>query len=269
MDTIDFFNMANILNKLILFWSKENTLSQIILEIPIFCRNVEYQIKQGFLPLIGNYYLNSYKYDINNFLSNENNICFHIKTPYEKNNEIILINGYIIITTNNFIILEPVEEKSKNICIIKHVGAINAVEKIENYEYDEKILENYICFRIIIDKNICSDNIYDKLICTKKGSDDMKDIRSTILVRRDIVNNNFKYIEGNENMDVDDYEYIISIKKKLIENAANEIVYDEINKCYRKIIEILSNDEDDDVQKYVDELHKFIEDYENKYLKQK
>ena len=70
-------------------------------------------------------------------------------------------------------------------------------------------------------------------------------------------------------MDVDDYEYIINIKKKLIENDANEIVYDEINKCYRKIIEILSNDEDDDVQKYVDELHKFIEDYENKYLKQK
>ena len=68
-------------------------------------------------------------------------------------------------------------------------------------------------------------------------------------------------------MDIEDYENIINIKKKLIENEANEIVYDEINKCYRKIIEILSDDEDDDVKIYIDELHNFIEDYENKYLK--
>ena len=70
-------------------------------------------------------------------------------------------------------------------------------------------------------------------------------------------------------MDIEDYENIINIKKKLIENEANEIVYDEINKCYRKIIEILSDEEDEDVKIYVDELQKFIEDYENKYLNQK
>ena len=68
-------------------------------------------------------------------------------------------------------------------------------------------------------------------------------------------------------MDIEDYENIINIKKKLIENEANEIVYDEINKSYRKINEILSDEEDEDVKTYVDELHKFIEDYENKYLK--
>ena len=42
-----------------------------------------------------------------------------------------------------------------------------------------------------------------------------------------------------------------------------------INVCYRKIIEILSNEEDEDVQKYVGDLQKFIEDYEIKYLKKK
>ena len=209
--------MSNILNKLILYWTNSNTLSQIFSQIPIFIKNIDYQINQGFLPLIGIYHINSYKYDINNFFANDNNICFHIKTPYEKNNEIILKEGYLVITTHNFLIMESSEEKRKNICIIKYAGKINAVEKIEKYEYDEKILENYLCFRIIIDKNICSENIYDQLICSKKDSDDIKDIKSIILIRRDIINNNFKYIEGNENMDVDDYEFIINIKKKLIE----------------------------------------------------
>ena len=261
--------MSNILNKLILYWSNSNTISQIFLEIPKFIRNLDYQIKEGFLPLKGIYHINSYKYDINNFLGNDNNVCFHIKTPYEKNKAIELIEGYIMITTHNFLIMEPVEEKSKNICIIKYAGKINAVEKIEVYEYSEKILENYTCFRIIIDKNICNENIYDKLICIDKKSDDLKDIKSKILIRKDIINNNFKYIEGNDNLDIEDYEAIINIKKKLIEKEANEIVYDEINKCYRKIIEILSNDDDEDVKIYVDELQKFIEDYEVKYLKQK
>ena len=261
--------MSNILNKLILYWSNSNTISQIFLIIPKFIRNLDYQIKEGFLPLIGIYHINSYQYDINNFLGNDNNVCFHIKTPYEKNNGIELIEGYIMITTHNFLIMEPVEEKSKNICIIKYAGKINAVEKIEVYEYSEKILENYTCFRIIIDKNICNENIYDKLICIDKKSDDLKDIKSKILIRKDIIINNFKYIEGNDNLDIEDYEAIINIKKKLIEKEANEIVYVEINKCYRKIIEILSNDDDEDVKIYVDELQKFIEDYEVKYLKQK
>ena len=259
--------MSNILNKLILFWSKENALSELFISIPKFCLNLEYQIKQGFLPSLDNYHLNSYKYDINDFLANENNISFHIKTPYEKNNKIFLIEGFLIITTHNYLILEPIEPKYKNICIIKYAGKINAVEKIEEYKYDEKILENYTCFRIIVDKNILKENLYDKLICSEKESNDIKEIKSLILVRRDIINNNFKLIEGNNNMDVDDYENIIKIKKKLIENEKNEIVYDEINKCYRKIIEILSDDEDEDVKIYIDELHKFIEDYENKYLK--
>ena len=90
--------MSNILNKLILYWSNSNTLSQIFLEIPKFIRNLDYQIKEGFLPLIGIYHINSYKYDINNFLGNDNNECFHIKTPYDKNKEILLVEGYLLIT---------------------------------------------------------------------------------------------------------------------------------------------------------------------------
>ena len=261
--------MSDIFNKIILFWSKKEKISEIFKKIPIFCQNLEFQIKQGFLPIIGNYYLNGYLYDINNFLANENNICFHIITPYENNNDIILKEGYLLITSFNYIIMEPIKEKNKNICIIKYVGYNYAVAEIKKYIYDEQILENFICFRIILDKNIESNYLYDKLLCVKKEKNDFNDINKIILERKDIIDTNFKYIEGNENMDIDDYEWIINMKKKLIEKQEDKIIYDEINKCYRKIIEILSNEEDEDVKKYVDELQKFIVDYENKFLKKK
>ena len=165
--------------------------------------------------------------------------------------------------------MEPIKEKNKNICIIKYVGYNYAVAEIKKYIYDEQILENFICFRIILDKNIESNYLYDKLLCVKKEKNDFNDINKIILERKDIIDTNFKYIEGNENMDIDDYEWIINMKKKLIEKKEDKIIYDEINKCYRKIIEILSNEEDEDVKKYVDELQKFIVDYENKFLKKK
>ena len=160
--------------------------------------------------------------------------------------------------------MEPIKEKNKNICIIKYVGYNYAVAEIKKYIYDEQILENFICFRIILDKNNESNYLYDKLLCVKKEKNDFNDINKIILERKDIIDTNFKYIEGNENMDIDDYEWIINMKKKLIEKKEDKIIYDEINKCYRKIIEILSNEEDEDVKKYVDELQKFIVDYEIK-----
>lgn len=257
--------MRNIQNKLILYWSNSNTISELIYELPSFCNNFENQIREGFLPNIGIYYLDSFKYDINDFLSNNNNICYKIKTPYANGNELLLKDQYLLITISSIIILEPVEEKSKNICIINFIGELFALEKLEKYENEKNIFEDYYCFKIIWNNNIKQK--YNNVICVEKDGTIKKDINDLMCVRRDIINNNFKFIEKNENLDIDDYKFIINIKKKLVQKEPNEIIYDEINKCYRKIIEILSNYEDENIQKYIDELHKFIEDYEKKFLK--
>ena len=255
--------MRNIQNKLILYWSKENTISELISQLPVFCNNFEFQVKEGFLPSIGIYYLNTYKYDINDFLSNNNNICFKFKTIDTKNS---LKEQYLLITTCSLIIMRPIEEKSKNICLIYFVGDLFAVEYLQKYENCENIseLKNYHCFKIIWNEN--TKQKYDNIFCLENEKD-KNEINDLILARRDIINNNFRLIEKNENLDVEDYLLIISIKKKLIKNEPNEIIYDEINKCYRKIIEILSNYEDENIKKYLDELHIFIDDYEKKYFK--
>ena len=257
--------MRDIQNKLILYWTKSNKVSELVSELPTFCNNFESQIKESYLPNIGNYYLSSYKYDINDFLSNNNNICFKIKTPYKKDDALMLRSQYLLITASTIIILEPAEAKFKNLSIIKYIGELFAVDKLENYKSEEKIFEEYYCFKIIWNKNIR--HSYDSVICIEKDEKVKRYINELILIRRDIINNNFKFIEKNDKLGVEDYKFIINVKKKLIEKEPNEVIYDEINKCYGKIIEILSNFEDEDFQKYLDELHKFIEDYEKKYQK--
>jgi hypothetical protein len=258
--------MRNIQNKLVLYWSKDNKIYDLISELPIFCYNFEKQVKEGFLPNIGNYYLSSYVYDINDFLSNNNNICYKIKTPYKKDNESILKDLYLLLTASSLLILESIDEKAKNKCVLSYVGELFKVEKLVDLVRDDQNLEEYDCFKIDWKNNIKS--VYNKVICVSKEEKEKKDIYDLILARRDIIINNFKLIE-NENLEVEDYKLIIGIKKKLIEKEPNEIIYDEINKCYSKIVEILSNYEDEDFQKYLNELHKFIEDYENKFLKNK
>ena len=257
--------MRNIQSKLKLFWNKDNQITELISELPNFCNNFEYQVKEGILPNVGFYYLNSYKYDINDFLSNNNNICFKFKAVYANEDDLTLKNKYLLITASAIIILEPVEEKFKNICKINYIGELFAVEKLEKFESNQNIFEEYYCFKIIWNKNISF--VYNNVICIEKDDKIKNEITNIILARKDIINNNFQLIEKNENLEVDEYKLIIDIKKKLIQKEPNEIIYDEINSCYRKIIEILSNIEDENIQNYVDELHNFIEEYENKYLK--
>ena len=259
--------MRNIQNKLLLYWSRTNKVYDLICELPKFCDNFEKQVKEGFLPNLGNYYLSSYAYDINDFLSNNNNICFKIKTPYKKDDELLLKDLYLLLTTSSLLILESIDEKSKNKCVLRYIGQLSNIEKLVDLVRDDQNLEEYDCFKIDWISHINSG--YNKVICVLKEEKEKKDIYDLILARRDIIINNFKLIEKNENLEVEDYKLIIGIKKKLIENEPNEIVYDEINKCYSKIVEILSNYEDENFQKYLNELHKFIEDYENKFLKNK
>jgi len=259
--------MRNIQNKLVLYWSNNNKIYHLISELPKFCYNFEKQVKEGFLPNVGSYYLSSYVYDINDFLSNNNNICFKIKTPYKKDDELMLKDLYLLLTASSLLILEAIDEKAKNKCMLRYVGELCKIEKLVDLVRDDQNLEEYDCFKIDWNSNI--NYGYNKVICVSKEEKEKRDIYDLILARRDIIINNFKLIEKNENMEVDEYKLIIETKKKLIEKEPNEIVYDEINKCYSKIVEILSNYEDEDFQKYLKELHQFIEDYENKFLKNK
>lgn len=64
---IDIFDSRNIQKNLIPNWSTTSKLSDLIKTIPILIENIEFQISNKLLPDVGEYYINSFHYDLNDF----------------------------------------------------------------------------------------------------------------------------------------------------------------------------------------------------------
>lgn len=270
--------MRNIQKNLIPKWKPSNKISDLIEELPNFCNNLEYQIGKGLLPNIGEYSIRGYKYDINDFFRNQNNKCFKIVVPSKEENDekTIFHNRYFVVTSTFFVILEPVDEKYKNICVIDYVGDLFEIEKIERFLKSEEEYKDYSCFKIKWSKNY--NNQLDCTMCGDSRKLVVANLSECLLKRKGIIINNFKFVQKSESASVKIYEEIIKIKEKLVESQTNEAVYIEINALYQKIIEVLSSLNGDDFKKYLDKLHKFIDAYDklkaeeakkNKLLKEK
>ena len=65
--------MRNIQKNLIPKWDSSNKISDLIEELPNLCNSLEYQLEQSLLPDFGEYFINSYEYDINDFFRNQKN----------------------------------------------------------------------------------------------------------------------------------------------------------------------------------------------------
>ena len=254
--------MRNLQKNLIPKWGPANKISELINELPDLCNNFEYQVGKGLLPSLGEYSINSYKYDINDLFRNQNNKCFKIVVPIKNEDEenTTFYNRYFVITSTSFIILESVDTKYKNICKINYVGNLYEIEKVESFLEDNEEYKDLTCFRIKWNKN-CS----NQLNCTMCGDSTklvVKNISDCLLKRKETISQIFKYIQNNESATIKTYEEIIKIKEKLVQNKTNEAIYEEINNLYQKIIEVLSSYNGDDFKKYLDKLRKFMDSYD-------
>ena len=258
--------MRNIQKSLIPKWNSSNKISELIDELPNLCNSFEYQIQQGLLPLVGEYSINSYIYDINDFFRNSNNICYKIVVPNEKQSETYFYKRYFVITSCTFIILEPVDEKYKNICRVNYVGDLYAIQKVEKFINTKDEFKDLSCFKIKWNKKY--NNQLDITMCGDTKTFVVKNICDCIEKRREQIKKHFKLIEKNEDVDIDTYEKIIEIKKKLVEDKINDAIYEEINNLYQKIIEILASLSGDEFKKYVKKLQDFINKYDNLKMKE-
>ena len=254
--------MRNIQKNLIPKWNSSNKITELIDELPNLCNCLEYQIGQSLLPSIGEYSINYYKYDINDFFRNHNNKCYKILVPNknEKENKTIFYDRYFIITSTTFIILESVDEKYKNICRINYVGDLFAIEKIDRFINTEEEYKELSCFQIKWDKNYT--NQLNIPMCGETKTFVIKNLCECLEKRRDTIKNIFKMIQKNENIDVETYEKIINIKLKLVEDKINDSIYEEINSLYQKIIELLASSNGNDFKKYLEKLQSFINKYD-------
>ena len=260
--------MRNIQKDLIPKWNSSNKISELIEELPKFCNSFEYQIGQSLLPNIGNYFINSYKYDINDFLRNQSNKFFKLIIPNknESKNKTEFYERYLVITNIFFIILEPIDEKYKNICRINYVGDLFEIEKIDKFLNTEEEYKDLSCFQIKWNKNY--NNQLTIPMCGNSKTLTTKNICDYLENRKEKMKNTFKIIQKDDNSNIKIYEKIISIKEKLIEDKINDPIYEEINGLYQKIIEILASLNGDDFKKYLEKLQTFISKYDKLKMKE-
>ena len=260
--------MRNLQKDLIPKWSTSNKVSELIQELPNLCNNFEYQVGLGLLPSLGEYSINSYEYDINDFMRNPNNKIFKISVPdkKEEDEETTFYNRYFVITSTTFIILMPVNEKYKNICQVNYVGDLFEIEKAKIYSESGEEYKDLDCYQILWNKYY--KNQLDCVICGNKEKSVVKNIDSCLIKTKETLLNRFKYIQRKENANIKTLEEIIKIKEKLIENKTCDGIFEEINNLYQKIIEVLSSSNGDDFKIYLDKLRKFINSYDKLKLEE-
>jgi hypothetical protein len=260
--------MRNLQINLIPKWSSSNKISELIEELPNLCNNFEYQISNGLLPSLGDYFINSYEYDINDLMRNPNNKIFKITVPdkKEEDEETSFYNRYFVITSSTFIILMPVNEKYKNICQVNYVGDLVEIEKTKIYSESGEEYKDLDCYQILWNKYY--KNQLDCVICGNKEKSVIKNIDSCLIKRKETLLSKFKYIQNKENVNIKTLEEIIKIKEKLIENRTNEAIFEEINNLYQKIIEVLSSSNGDEFKIYLKKLHNFIDSYDKLKLEE-
>ena len=265
----DIFDVRNVQKNLIPNWDDNIKISDLIRKIPILIENIDFQINNKLLPDIGEYYINSFHYDINDFFLNQNNKFFRAKiftiNNYEtdNSNDIKLKDIHLIITKNNLIFLKSCYDNKQNICKIRYIINIFEIKQLVSYMNSDEKLMGFSCFQIILDEKTKNKKIKDLIICVDETNLILNQINNLINERKEKIFKKFKYIEKNEKNKLSDIEAIINIKKNIIKNKKDDNIFNQIHELYNKLIEISSNNEGEDFSKYVKDFQNFIGSYEN------
>ena len=262
---LDIFDFRNVQKNLIPNWTIYTRISDLIKNLPILIENIDIQVTNKLLPDIGEYYINSLHYDLNDFFMNENNKFFRTKilrNNYNYNDEDTQ-DMHLIITKSNLIFLKSCYEDKKNICKIKYVINIIEIIRLQNYSSSNEKLKGLSCFQIILEEKTNNKRISDLIICVDEHNLFINQINHLIVERKEKLLKKFKYFEKRGNNGINDIEKIIEIKKKLIKNKKDKNIFNQIHELYNKLIEISSNKKGEDFSKYVKDFQNFLGIYDN------
>ena len=264
---MDIFDVRNIQKNLILNWTSYCKLSDLIKNMPILIENLDSQVTNKLQPDIGEYYINSLHYDLNDFLLNINNKFFRVKINIISNNNEDVFDMYLIITKSNLIFLKPCYEEKKNICKIRYIINLIEIIGLKNYPNSNEELKGLVSFQIILDEKSSNKKINDLIIFVEEKNLIINQINSLIKERKEKILKKFKYFEKSEMNTISDIEKIIEIKKNLIKKKKDENIFNQINELYNKLIEISSNKEGGDFSKYIKDFQEFLGSYDDKIKK--
>ena len=228
----------------------------IITKIPEFIKKIVFYEESKIFMYFGKYYLNEI-YNINDFISNKN-LLFYKVMEYKKDiKDYIQLNiKYIIVSDFHVLFFDLFEDKPKNICKLIFIGEIYKINSFERLEENNNVINNNE------NKNNYSDKIYIDWILDDNKKTTVQFIFSVINDNNnnnkenipdfiDIVNKKQSFIGIKYKLVIKDYnEYnnqyelneliklakILEKKEKIL--GSNDMLQNEMNKIYQKIIDI-------------------------------
>ena len=259
-DKLDIFDMKNLQKNLIEQWKQKNTVNDLIYELIKFADSIVFQAENKLLPNLGEYNYNSYIYDLNDFLLNENNIFFRVYyfSSNENSNDINKNERYMIITKNTIIFLANKNPILKTKCIIGFKFELTWINSLKCFPLNK--YPNYTFFEFVWNNH--SNYLHKFVFGTKNDKKVANKINEIIIERKNFLINNFKYFEKFNDNDVETLEKIIYIKEKYLEIAFSKNLFYQINKLYRNIINIFNSMNDEGYKKYVEKLQIFLSKFE-------
>ena len=228
----------------------------IITKIPEFIKKIVFYEESKIFMYFGKYYLNEI-YNINDFISNKN-LFFYKVMEYKKDiKDYIQLNiKYIIVSDFHVLFFDLFEDKPKNICKLIFIGEIYKINSFERLEENNNVINNNE------NKNNYSDKIYIDWILDDNKKTTVQFIFSVINDNNnnnkenipdfiDIVNKKQSFIGIKYKLITKDYnEYnnqyelneliklakILEKKEKIL--GSNDMLQNEMNKIYQKIIDV-------------------------------
>ena len=228
----------------------------IITKIPEFIKKIVFYEESKIFMYFGKYYLNEI-YNINDFISNKNLFCYKVMEYKKDIKDYIQLNiKYIIVSDFHVLFFDLFEDKPKNICKLIFIGEIYKINSFERLEENNNVINNNE------NKNNYSDKIYIDWILDDNKKTTVQFIFSVINDNNnnnkenipdfiDIVNKKQSFIGIKYKLVIKDYnEYnnqyelneliklakILEKKEKIL--GSNDMLQNEMNKIYQKIIDI-------------------------------
>ena len=260
-DKISIFDMRNIQKNLVGNWNQKYTINDLINEMLTFSDTLAYQAENKLLPTVGEYIYNSYIYDINDFLLNNENIFFRIYYLADDTDSDIYKNEkYMILTKTTALFFSNKDPNKKQLCRIEfkfELTWIDSIKRFKNSKYPDFYFFEFVW-------NTHSNYTHKFVFGTKTDMNTNNKINDLIIDRRRYLLNTFKYFEKHNDNSVEIIDKIINIKESYFYNIRfSRSLFDQIHKLFKKIISLFNSYNDEGYQKYVQKLQMFIGKYGN------
>ena len=227
----------------------------IITKIPEFIKKIVFYEESKIFMYFGKYYLNEI-YNINDFISNKN-LFFYKVMEYKKDiKDYIQLNiKYIIVSDFHVLFFDLFEDKPKNICKLIFIGEIYKINSFERLEENNNVINNnenknnysdkiYIDWILDDNKKTTTQFIFSVINDNNNNKENIPDFIDIVNKKKSFIGIKYKLIIKDYNEYNNQYELneliklvkILEKKEKIL--GSNDMLQNEMNKIYQKIIDI-------------------------------